>query len=155
ADGADDAGARRRVAPGDLAALERGLRGGEKRVAPHRNRRRSRVRGLTGEPDHVALDAERAEDDTGRLLHRFEHGPLLDVQLEVRTRVYRLQLAVRVAHAIERDAVFRERVHELRALTIFQLAHVVDLQAPGCGRRAEEAPSETRAFFVGPVDEHQ
>ena len=73
--------------PRDLAALERGLRRGEKRVAPHRNRRRSGMRGLPGEPQHVTLDAERAEHDAGRLVHRLEHRPLLDVQLEIGARV--------------------------------------------------------------------
>ena len=81
------------------------------------------MRRLAREADHVPLDAERAEHDAGRLVHRLEHRALLDVQLEVGARVDRLQLAVRVEHAIERDAVLGERVDQPRALPILQLAH--------------------------------
>ena len=130
-------------------------RNASRRERHDQRRARPVVRGLTGEPDHVALDAERAEDDAGRLLHRFEHGSLLDVQLEVRARVDRLQLAVRVEHAVERDAVFRERIHERRPLPILQLAHLVDFQAAGRGGGSEKAPPKARAFFIGPVDELQ
>ena len=76
----------RRVAPGDVAAGERRLGGGEERVAAHRDRRRSRVRGLADEPQHVALDAVGADHHAGGSAHRLEHRPLLDVQLEVRAR---------------------------------------------------------------------
>ena len=121
------------MAAGDVAAFDRRLRGGEKRVAPHRDRRRSGMRRLAGEPDHVAFDAERPQHDAGRLAHRFEDRSLLDVELEVRARVDRLERAMRVEHAIERHAVLGEGVHEARALAILQLAHLVHLQAAGGG----------------------
>ena len=50
-----------------------------------------------------ALDAERAEDDAERQVHRLEHRPLLDVQLEVGARA--LELRPRVERAVEVDAV--------------------------------------------------
>ena len=155
ADGADDAGAGLRMPRRDRAAFERRLRGREKGVATHRNRRRSRVSRLPGEAKHVALDAEGPEHHARRLPHRFEHRPLLDVQLEIRPRVDRLQLTVRVEHPVERDPVFRERIDQPRALPICQLAHLLDLQAPGGGRRPEQAATEPSAFFVRPVHELQ
>ena len=87
------------------------------------------------------------------LAHRFEHGPLLDVQLEICARVDLFQLLVRVEHPVERDAVFRQRVHEPSALTILQIADGVDLQAAGRRGGAQQTPPESRAFLVGPVDE--
>src|SRR4029453_17305381 len=79
------------------------------------------MRRLPGEPQHVSLDAERAEDNAGGFAHRFEHRPLFDVQLEVGTRVDRFQLAMRVEHPIERNAVLLERIDEPRALSILKL----------------------------------
>ena len=62
------------------------------------------MRRLAAEGDLVALDAERAEDDAERQVERLEHGPLLDVELEVRGRAG--ELAVRVERRVEVDAVF-------------------------------------------------
>ena len=42
------------------------------------------MRGLATERDLVTLDAEGAEDDTERQVERFQHGTLLDVELEIR-----------------------------------------------------------------------
>src|SRR5439155_9553770 len=96
ADGADDAGARLRVPPRDVAAFERRLRGCEECVAAHRNGRRSGVRRLAGEAKHVTLDAEGTEHDAGWFVHRLEDRSLLDVELEIRAGIDRLQLAMRV-----------------------------------------------------------
>src|SRR5207237_9768173 len=93
---ADDAGGWPRMAPRDLAAFERRLRGGEKSVAAHRNRCRSGMRRLSDEPEHVALHAECAEDDAGRFAERLEDRPLLDVELQVRACVDRAERALRV-----------------------------------------------------------
>ena len=111
------------------------------------------MRRLADEPQHVPLDAERAEHDAGRLVHRLEHRALLDVQLEVRARVDRLERAVRVAHAIELDAVLAQRIDQARALLVREPADVVELQAAARRRRAEQAPAEPRALLVGPVDQ--
>ena len=51
------------------------------------------------------------------------------------------------------DAVLRQRIHQPRALTVFQLADVVDRETARGGRRSQQAASEARAFFVGPVHE--
>ena len=53
------------------------------------------VRGLAAERDLVALDAERAEHDAERQVHRLEHRALLDVQLEVGRRALELRRARR------------------------------------------------------------
>ena len=58
----------------------------------------------------MALDAERAEHDAERELHRLEHGPLLDVQLEIGDRV--LELLPRVERAVEVDAVLAQRIRQ-------------------------------------------
>ena len=62
---------------------------------------------------------------------------------------------MRVEHPVERDAVLRQRVDEPRALTVLQLADVVDLQTAGRRRRSEQAAAEARAFFVRPVHQPQ
>ena len=113
------------------------------------------MRGLAGEAEHVALDAEGAEHDAGGLVHRFEHRPLFDVQLQIGARVNRFQLGVRFAHPLDVHAVLRQRVDQARAVAIDQLAHLVDLQAAGGGRRAEQAAAEAGAFLVGPVHQLQ
>ena len=77
------------------------------------------------------------------------------MQLEIRARVDRFQLTLRAAHALELHAVLRQRVDEPRAAAIDQLAHLVDLQAAGGGRRPEQAPAEAGAFLVGPVHQFQ
>src|SRR5207247_6390475 len=125
ADGTHHAGAWPRMTGRDVAALERGLRRGQERVAAYRNRCRPGMGRLAGEAEHVALDAECAEHDAGRLVHRFEHRPLLDVELEVGAGGSLRQLAMRVEHAIECDAVLRERVDEPRPLPVLQLPDVV------------------------------
>src|SRR3954471_10069162 len=100
------------------------------------------MRRLAGEPNHVTLDPKRAEHHAGRFLHRFEHGTLFDVELEVRARVDGLQLALSVEHTIEDDTVFGERVDQASALSILQLSYLVDVQAAGGGGGSQETPSK-------------
>ncbi len=143
------------MASRNRAAFERRLCRREERVTPHRDRRRSGVRGLAGEADHVPLDAKGPEHGAGGPLHRLEHRPLLDVQLEIGTGVDGLQFLPRVDHAIEQDAVLGQRIHQPGALAILQVSDVVERQAAGRRRRSEQAPAEARPFFVGPVHELQ
>ena len=143
-----------RVPPRDLAERERALRSGEERVAPHRDRRRPRVRRLADEAQHVALDAEGAEHDAGRLVHRLEHGPLLDVQLEIRARVDRLQLAACASRMRSSSTPFSRSASTSRMPCLSdERPHVVELQAAAGRRGSKQAPAESRALFVGPVDE--
>src|ERR1043166_5762953 len=122
------------MAARDLAAFERGCGGGEERVAPHGDRRRSRMRGLADEADHVAFETECAEDDAGRLLHRFEHRSLLDVHLEIGLGVDACERLPRVEHRVELDARVAQRVDEPCALGVAQLADLVYLETAGSGR---------------------
>src|SRR5436853_7653928 len=105
----------------DLAAFECRRRGGKERVAPHRDRRRSRMRGLADEADHVAFETECAEDDAGRLLHRLEHRSLLDVHLEIGLGVDACERLPRVEHRVELDARIAQRVAEAGYLAVAQL----------------------------------
>ena len=117
-DGGDDPGLRHDAARGadraptdlrgDRADLERELRRAGERVAALVHRRRAGVRRLAAPRDLVALDAEGAEDDSERQVHRLEHGALLDVQLEIGDGV--LELLPRVERAVEVDAVRRDGV---------------------------------------------
>ena len=52
-------------APRRLAALDRRLRGGQKGVAPQRQRRRAGVGRLADESQHVPFDAECPDDRPG------------------------------------------------------------------------------------------
>ena len=139
----------------DLAKGERGLRRGEKGITPHRDRRGSGVRGLADEPQHVALDAERPEHDAGGLVHRLEHRALLDVQLEIRVRVDRLQLgdARRACDRARRRC--RAARREARCPACRPARARRPLQAAAGGRGSEQAAPETRALFVGPVDDSE
>src|SRR5262245_18030415 len=150
---ADDARDGRRMAARDLAALERRLCRSEERVAPHRNRRRPGMRRLADEADHVALDAERAKHDARRLVHRLEHRPLFDVELEIAARGDLLQRGMRLVHAIQIDAVLRDRIRQRRPLPIDQRAYFVRPQAAARGRGSQQAAAEARAFLVRPVDD--
>ena len=148
-------GGRRRVAPGNLATGERRLGGGEERVAAHRDRRRSRVRGLADEPQHVALDPVGADNRAGGSPHRLEHGPLLDVELEVRARAAPVERLARLGHAVQIDAVLGQRVHEPHALAVHQAAHAVGHETPARARRPQQAAREARALLVGEVHDGQ
>ena len=123
-------GAGLRMPARDLAAVESGLGRGQKRVLPHGDRRRSGVRRLPDEPQHVTLDAEGAEDDAGGLVHRFKDRPLLDVELDVRFRVDPPQFPMRIEHAIQIDTVLAQRVDQAGSLLVHETAHVIDPQAP-------------------------
>ena len=140
----------------DLAALERGLRRGEKRVAPHRDRRRSGMRRLSGEADHVALDAEGAEHDAGGLLHRLEHRPLLDVQLEIRAA--RRSASARPARrASDRARRRSPRAHPRAACPgdPSARAHRRSSGSPAAAAEPSRLRPKRAPFFVGPVDEPQ
>ena len=88
----------------DLADLELEPRSTCECVAALVHRCRAGVGSLAAEGDLVAFDAEGAEDDSEWELHRLEHGPLLDVELEVGGRAG--ELAVRVERRVEIDTVF-------------------------------------------------
>ena len=136
----------------DRADLEREPRRARERVAALVHRRRAGVRRLTAERDARALDAERAEHDAQRQIHRLEHRPLLDVQLEVGGRG--LELTPRVECAVEVDPVGCERVRQRDAVAIRQLPQLVLVVHRARRRaRAEERAAEARALLVGPVDE--
>ena len=124
---ADDAARRaHRAVPhlgGDRAQLELELRRAGERVAALVHRRRAGVRRLAAPRDEMALDPERAEDDAERQIHRLEHRPLLDVQLEVRGGVR--ELRARLERAVEVDAVLRERVGQRHAVGVAPRAQLV------------------------------
>ncbi len=71
----------------DLAQLEREARRGQERVAAPVDRRRARVGGLAVEDDAVSLDPDGAEHGAHGEALALQHGPLLDVQLEVGAHV--------------------------------------------------------------------
>ena len=138
-----------------LTTGERGLSGGEEGVAAHRNRRRPGVRGLADEPQNVALDAVSADHRAGGSPHRFEHGPLLNVELEVGAWVALLERAAGLGHAVEVDAVLGQGVHEPHALAIDEATHAVGHETAAGTRRPEQAARETRPLLVGEVDDGQ
>src|SRR5262249_49701296 len=113
----------RRVPTGDLATGERRLGGSEERVTAHRDGRRPRVRGLADEPQNVALDTVGAYHHTSGSPHRLEHGALLDVQLEVRTRMTLIECPTRFGHPRHVDAILDQRVREPHAITVDQASH--------------------------------
>jgi hypothetical protein len=110
------------------------------------------VRGLAAPRDPRALDAEGAEHHTQRQVHRLEHRPLLDVQLEVRRRVR--ELRARGNRVVQLHAVLAQRIRQRDPVTVRQRAKLVLVshRARG-GRRAEQRAPEARAFLVRPGDQ--
>ena len=161
-DRGDDAGSADDVARGadraaacrerDRTDLERELRGAGQRVPPLVHRRRAGMGGLAVPGDARSLDAEGAEHDPEREPERLEHRSLLDVELEVGTRI--CELRSRLERMLELDAVRAQGVGECDAVTVDQLRErrLVAHRA-GRGRGAEERPPEPSALLVGPVDE--
>ncbi len=117
----------------DLADLELESRRARECVAALVHGCRAGVGGLSAEGDLVAFDAESAEDDSERELHRLEHGPLLDVELQIGGRA--LELLARVERMIEIDTELAQGVREGDPASVLQRA------------------AEARALLVGPVDE--
>ena len=138
--------------PRDLADLELELGGARERVAALRHRRRAGVRGLALPRDPRPLDPERPEHDAERQVHRLEHRPLLDVQLEVSECA--LELLPCIQRPVEVDAVRGDCVGKRHAVRVAELPQLV-LVGHRAGRRArpEERAAETRALLVGPVHE--
>jgi hypothetical protein len=95
------------------------------------------MRGLAPPRHPVALDSVGAEDGSQRKIHRFEHRPLLDVELEVRSRI--LELLSRLRRPVEIDAVRSDRIRQWDTVSIRQLPELVLIpHRVGRGARAEE-----------------
>ena len=112
----------------DLAERQRALRGGQERVAAHRDWRRSRMRRLADESQQVTLDAERADARRrSDLFIDFEHRALFDMQLEVRLGVDGLQELLRFVHARELDAVLAQRIDQRHAGLVDEVFDLADI----------------------------
>ena len=110
------------VAQRDLAQLERGSRGREKRVAPLADGRRAGVRGLAGEVRPEALDADGAEHRADGEALGLEHRALLDVQLQVGAGA--VQAVAGREHAADLDAVGAQYVFEALSVAIAQVGEL-------------------------------
>ena len=107
----------------DLAQLERELRCAGKRVAALVHRRRAGMRRLARPRDPPALDAVGAEHGPEGDVHRLEHRPLLDVELEIGRGRVELRRAPR---ARGRDRLrCGERVGERDPVAVAQLPELV------------------------------
>ena len=137
----------------DLADVERELRGAGERVAALVHRRRAGVRRLAAPGERASARRRTCPSTTpSGQVHRLEHRPLLDVQLEVRRGVR--ELRARAERAVEVDAVLAQRVRQRDPVAVVQRAQLVLVaHRAGRGRRAEERAAEARALLVGPVDE--
>jgi hypothetical protein len=109
------------------------------------------VGGLAGEDREMALYAAGAEHGCGRLSLALEHGPLLDVHLQVRARA--AELGAGLVRAIELHVVARDHVLEPLAVAVAEVANLVRVERAGARRRAEQAAPEARTLLVGPVHE--
>ena len=153
AGGANDAGAGLRIPAGDFAALESCGCGGEKSVTAHGDGRGAGVGGLADEADHVAREAKGAEDNSGGFVHGFEDTALFDVEFQIGFGVDALERLVSAEHGAQLDTIFAEDIFDTAALRVGERANLVELEAGGCGRRAQKAAAETRAFLIGPIHE--
>lgn len=101
---------------GDGANFERQFRGGGQRVTPRVHRCRSRMSLLPVKRDGVALHAFGAEHDTKGQAELFEHGPLLDVQLEIGGSVVPFTLCLR--EAVDFDTAAAQSVLQANAVFV-------------------------------------
>ena len=108
---------------------------------------------LTREPQDVPLDSVSADDHTRGLVEGLEHRSLLDVQLEIRPGIARDQRPLRLRHAIERDAILLKRIHEANAGLVRQVPNGIRREAAARAGGPQQAPRESRALFVGEVDD--
>jgi len=113
------------------------------------------VRGLADEAEHVAFEAEGAEDHAGGLVHGFKDAALFDVKFEIGFGVDAFEGLVGVENVGKVDVVFFECVDEASALLVGEIADFFDFEAGARGGGAEEAVAKARAFFVGPVYEFE
>ena len=109
------------------------------------------MRGLAVEGDGVAFNTESSEDGTEGQIEIEKNRALLDVELEIRGGVFQFFSAL--LHFFEIDSVFGERGGKGDALFVFQRARFIHVEMTGAGGRAEQAFAETRAFFIGPIDQ--
>ena len=91
---------------------------------------------LAAPGDPVPLDAEGAENDAERQVHRLEHGPLLDVELEIGGRA--LELGPRFDRAVQVDAVRIQRLGKPDPVAVAQLPELVLVRHRARGRRRAE-----------------
>src|SRR4030095_9303967 len=99
----------------------------------------------------MPLDTVSANHGARGSPHRLEHGPLLDVKLEIGARLSIVECLTRLGHTGQIDAVLREHTHEPRAVAIHQGAHAVGHETSTRRRRPQQASRKTRALFVGEV----
>jgi hypothetical protein len=149
---AQDAGrAHAAVAPGDLLDGQRGGGGGQAGVAAQVHRCGAGVGGLAGEAEAVALVADRpAHRGDGDALG-LQHRALLDVELQVGAQP--LAASLRLADAVEVDAVLGDHLAQHAAVRVAQLARRRGVQGARHGRASEQAAPEARALLVGEVDQ--
>jgi hypothetical protein len=106
---------------------------------------------LTVERDDVAFDALGAEDDGERQAEVLEDGPLLDVKFEVGGGVS--LFAGRFGETVDFYTATAKGVFELDAVAIPASAIGGNGVGASEGGGAEQAATEARAFFVGPIDQ--
>jgi hypothetical protein len=92
------------------------------------------MRRLPDKSQQVPLHAKRAEHDPGGLIHRFEHRPLLDVELEIRLGIDRIQVLPRFMHARQLDAVLAQGVDQPHAGLVLKLLDLAGLEAAARSR---------------------
>ncbi len=99
----------------------------------------------------MAFHAFRPQDDAEGQVHALEHWPLLDVQFEIRCGIDSFFLGF--ADRIDVHAACGKRFFKPDTLRIGSAAILSDGMRAGKRGRAEQAASEARAFFVGPIHE--
>jgi len=106
---------------------------------------------LAVESDVVALDAFGAEDDPEGESEMLEDRPLLDVEFEVSGGI--VLFTGGFGETVDFDFAAAEGFFEPNAIAVGARAVGRDRMRAGKGGGTEKATAETRAFFVGPIDE--
>src|SRR5437764_14670553 len=109
------------------------------------------MRGVSDKSDRMALHPESSEHGAERKIKIEKHRALLDMQFDIRRRVF--QFFPGIFYFLEIDSVLLDRVDQTNSVFVFKCARFVHVDLAGAGRRTEQAFAKTRAFFIAPIDE--
>jgi hypothetical protein len=101
--------------------------------------------------DNVSLHAECSKYSAERKIQIEQHRALLDVQFQIRGRA--LQFFPAPFHVFEVDLALLQRFRQRDAVFIFERTRYIQVEISRARGRTEKALPETRAFFIGPIDQ--
>jgi hypothetical protein len=101
--------------------------------------------------NRMSLHTLGAKHNAKRKMHIFENRPLLDMQFQISS--YIAAFSSSVTDPIDIDATVPKSILQPNAVAIHTNTINGNSVGPGKRRRSKEAPAETRALLIGPIDQ--